>query len=124
MQQEVERILTLAAGGDRVWDAVECGAWLGDDAMIDPRPGGDGWVRDGGRLRHLVIEDIEPGRRLVFRWWALDPDGVGPASRVHIELEPSEEEPDHTRVVVVEAPLVGGGGVPDASPQALAMAGA
>lgn len=118
----VQRILTLPADAERVWDTVVRGDWLGDDGVIAPRPGGDGWVREGDRLRHLVVESVEPGHRLVFSWWPLTPDGVGPASRVEIEVDAdADAEADQTRVTVVETPLAGGAPVPDSGPLAMAV---
>lgn len=118
----VQRTLTLAADAERVWDAVICGDWLGDDGLIEPRTGADGWVRDGATLRHLVVEDLHEGRRLVFRWWPMSPDGVGTASRVQIDVDrDSEPDVEQTRVVVVEAPLVSGAPLPDSEPRAMAV---
>lgn len=116
----VQRILTLPAGAERVWETVVCGDWLGDEAVIAPRPGADGWVREADRLRHLVVESVEPGRRLVFSWWPLTPDGVGPASRVEIDVD-ADADDEQTRVVVVETPLPGGAAVPDGGPMAMAV---
>lgn len=119
---QVERTLTLAADAERVWDTVICGDWLGDDGLIEPRAGADGWIRDGATLRHLVVEDVQEGRRLVFRWWPISPDGVGASSRVDIAVDAdAEAHAEQTRVVVVEAPLVSGTPVPDSGPRAMAM---
>ena len=93
--------------------------WLGDDGVIELRRGADGWVREGDALRHLVVDSVDPGRRLVFSWWPLTPDGIGPASRVEIEVD-ADVEHEQTRVVVVETPLVGGAPVPSSGPLAMA----
>ena len=128
MEQNVQRSADLAADPARVWDETVSGAWLGEDGLVDPRPGADGWVRDGQTLRHLVVEEVLEGRRLVFRWWALGPDGVGPATRVRIDLdaEPATDadadapEQERTRVHVVEAPVVVGAPLPSTGPLAMA----
>lgn len=76
-------------------------------------------MREGDRLRHLVVESIEPGRRLVFSWWPLTPDGVGPASRVEIDVD-ADADAAQTRVTVVETPLPGGASMPNTGPLAMA----
>jgi uncharacterized protein YndB with AHSA1/START domain len=120
----VTRQVRVPAEPAATWDVVtgDAAGWLADEGRIDLRPGGDGWVREGGRLRHVITEYAESPRRLAFRWWPVDPDGVGTATRVTLELLP--ETPDHedappvTRVVVVEAPA--GPSMPSTGPLALA----
>lgn len=116
--RQVQRSTTIPAEAEDVWDAVIRGNWLGDDVALEPWPGGDGVVIDRGEIRHVVVERVEPGRSLVYRWWPLGPDGVGVASRVRIDVEP---ENDHTRVVIVEAPAVAAP-LPPSSPMAMAFA--
>ena len=113
----VKRTATIPAPADRVWEALEHGAWLGDEADLDTRVGGEGYVLDRGELRHVVVESVTPGTQLVYRWWPLSPDGVGQASRVTIDLEPDQEA---TRVVIVEAPLSVAAPLPPSGPVALA----
>lgn len=124
MHEQIRRSVDLAASPDRVWDAVICGAWLGEDGLIEPRTGADGWIRDGHDLRHLVVEEARPGRRLVFRWWSLGPDGVGPATRVQIDVDAEvtveADGVQRTRVVVAEAPVAVGAPLPTNGPAALA----
>jgi uncharacterized protein YndB with AHSA1/START domain len=115
--QAVERSVEIPAPAEDVWEQVLAGDWLGDEAQIDPRPGGDGFVLDRGEVRHVVVEQLDAPHRLVYRWWPLTPDGVGMASRVAIELEPEEQ---HTRVVVIEAPLTAPAPLPSSEPMALA----
>lgn len=115
----VERSTDVPADAADVWFAVVSGDWLGDEADLDARVGGEGVVRDGGHLRHVVVEAVDPGRRLVYRWWPLTPDGVGAASRVDIGLEPAGAA---TRVIVVETPLPPATPLPSAGPLALAYA--
>ena len=121
---EVERTLTVPAAPSRVWDEIVNGAWLGDAVDLQPVVGTDGLVTDGDEIRHLVVESVEPNQRLVFRWWALRPDGVGPATRVVVTLEtlPANDDVDAvaTQVVVVEAPLAAPVPLPPSGPLALA----
>jgi uncharacterized protein YndB with AHSA1/START domain len=65
-----------------VWDALtdprELAAWLGANADIDLRLGGAVRFRwpDGTERRGLVIE-LDPPRRLAFRWRELGAHGSG-----------------------------------------------
>jgi uncharacterized protein YndB with AHSA1/START domain len=99
-RETVERQVVLPADLDEAWDLLtrpeELGAWLGDEVVLDPTPGANGTVleRDGTR-RHLVVDDVEVGRRIAWRWWTEDPqrDGDRPArdeSQVEITLVPTE----------------------------------
>jgi uncharacterized protein YndB with AHSA1/START domain len=115
--QAVERSVEVPAPAQDVWEQVVGGDWLGDEAQIDPRPGGDGFVLDRGEVRHVVVEQVDAPQRLVYRWWPLTPDGVGTASRVVIDVQPGQE---HTRVVVTEAPLTVPAPLPSPGPMALA----
>lgn len=115
--EPVQRTTDIPAEAERVWDAVVDGAWLGDDVELDPRVGGEGLILDNGTFRHVVVETVEPGRRLVYRWWPLTPDGIGRSSRVSIDLEPSD---DATRVIVTEAPVTVAAPLPSPGPMALA----
>ena len=101
----VERHVTLPTDLDEAWDLLtrpeELGAWLGDEVVLDPTPGAAGTVleRDGTR-RHVVVDDVEVGRRIAWRWWTDEPDADGAGeSQVEITLVPT---PDGTLVRVVE----------------------
>lgn len=115
---EVQRSTTIPAEADRVWDAVLRGDWLGEDVAIEPWPGGDGVVLDRGEVRHVVVETVDPGRRLTYRWWGISDDGVSDATRVVIDVEPLY---DQTRVVIIEAPAAAAP-LPPSTPMALAFA--
>jgi uncharacterized protein YndB with AHSA1/START domain len=100
--ETVERHVTLPTDIEGAWDLLtrpeELGAWLGDEVVLDPIPGARGTVleRDGTR-RHLVVHDVEAGRRIAWRWWT---DGSQPdVSQVEITLLPTDEG---TLVRVVE----------------------
>ena len=114
------RTVILCGDVEQVWSGVVAGDWLGDGARLDLLRGADGWVRDGDDLRHLVVEDVDEHRRLVFRWWPLSADGVGTASRVELDLDPGDD--DGTTVMrVLETPIAPATPVPTMSgPVALA----
>ncbi|MGH8903047.1 MAG: SRPBCC family protein [Egibacteraceae bacterium] len=95
----VTRTTALPVELERVWEAIcspeRLSRWLGVDVDLDVRPGGEGTARDpDGDVRRMVVEDMEPGRRLAFHWWpcqhpARTPAEAG-ASTVEIDLEPVE----------------------------------
>jgi uncharacterized protein YndB with AHSA1/START domain len=97
MTDKIERELELSAPLEDAWEAVtdpRClELWLADEVALDLWPGGDASFRTGETLRRGWVEEVSPpdpgsdGQgRLVF-WWA---DGDEPASRVELELAPSE----------------------------------
>jgi len=127
----VEREVTVPATPDEVWPAVtrsgEVSAWFGADAELDARPGGHGVFRwPDGTERHVVVEAVEPGRRLCFRWLPFQRTATGAmvtlrSTRVEITLD---EVPGGTRVRVVERePFSLGDGRPHASTRLLAAIG-
>ncbi len=95
--------IELPACRDDVWEALTSDSglatWMGQEATIDPCPGGAISVPDiaTGRPRDGYVEAIDPQRQLDFVWWPAD----DPAERSHvaIRLEPTEFG---TKVVVVE----------------------
>ena len=115
----VEREIVVPAPPDEVWPAVteaeQISAWFGADVEIDVRPGGRGTVRwPDGTQRHVLVEDVEPERRLAFRWLPFERTAAGdgapvPSSRVEITLD---DVPGGTRIRVVERPVFGAGGGP------------
>lgn len=102
---DVVREIELDAPADEVWqvvsEAAELSTWLGDVVELDVTPGGRGRVVDGGVARTVVVDDVEPGQRLAFRWWD-DRDGEAGASRVVITVVPTGGP---TRLVVRETPF-------------------
>ncbi|MGH8906005.1 MAG: SRPBCC domain-containing protein [Egibacteraceae bacterium] len=122
----VTRTVRLPAAPAQVWEAVSSpdrlSRWLGWRVDLDVRPGGQGTARErGGAVRRLVVEDVEPARRLAFHWWPAEADGQPPesgASTVEIDLEPVE---GGTLLRVTETALPAGAPVATA---ALALAGA
>jgi uncharacterized protein YndB with AHSA1/START domain len=79
----VARDITLPVDPDEAWDA------LTDPELLEQ------WF---GEEREAVVEEAEPGERLVFWWWE---DGE-PGSRVELTLVPVA---GGTRVSVTEAPV-------------------
>ena len=108
----VEREVTVPAPPGQVWPVVthsdEVSVWFGADVELDARPGGRGVFRwPDGTERHAVVEEVEPGRKLAFRWLPFQRTPAGdsvtvPATRVEITLD---EVPAGTRVRVVEQPV-------------------
>jgi uncharacterized protein YndB with AHSA1/START domain len=80
----VARDITLPVEPDEAWDA------LTDPELLEQ------WFGDGDR--EAVVEEAEPGERLVFWWW----EEGEPGSRVELRLV---AVPDGTRVSVREAPV-------------------
>ena len=87
----------MPAPPGEVWPAVtqsdEVSAWFGADAQLDVRPGGRGVFRwPDGTERHVVVEDVEPPRRLSFRWLPFQRTAAG-----EIVTLPSTPRGDHPR---------------------------
>lgn len=101
--ETVERTVTLPTDVAGAWELLtdpgELAAWLGDDVVLHPVPGASGRVleRDGTE-RSLVVDEVDDGRLLSWRWW-VDGDDPHVASRVAITLSPTA---DGTLVRVTE----------------------
>lgn len=98
----IERQVTLPADLEEAWELVtrpeDLAAWLGAEVHLDPTVGASGAVIDhDGTGRRLVVEEVEAGRRLAWRWWR--DDAPEEPSRVEITLLPSD---GGTTVRVVE----------------------
>ena len=117
--ERVERSLVVRVPVEAVWRALtesdRLSAWFGGEAEVDPVPGGQLTLREDGRLRRAVVVDLEPGRRLAFRWlpchhrvgfiWGEDDEPAGTSGEVEITLA---AVPGGTRIIVVErAPVAG-----------------
>jgi len=104
----VERQVVLPADREEVWAALTHGdrlsRWFGCEVEIEPWPGGRVTMTGQATVRRALVEEVEPLRRLVFRWLP-DPGGM-PRTRVEFALDP---HPDGTLLTVVEAPLWPGG---------------
>lgn len=93
---EVTREIELESAPDEVWEAITESDWLGDEASIEPCPGGDVTVGP----REGWVEEYEPAERLTI-WWS---EGDEESSRVQFDLV---ETDSGTRVIVTESrPLV------------------
>jgi uncharacterized protein YndB with AHSA1/START domain len=102
--ESIERHVILPTDLETAWELLtrpdDLGAWLGAEVVLDPTPGAAGIVVDhDGTRRPLVIDAVDTGRRLSWRWWSEDDLE---ASRVEIVLSPA---PEGTRVAIVEHAL-------------------
>jgi uncharacterized protein YndB with AHSA1/START domain len=93
----------LAATPNEAWallrDADGLEQWLADEVDVVVAPGERGRMRDaGGEERSVLVETVEPGRRLGLRWETAD----GDTSLVDLTLD---EVDGFTRLVVTEVPL-------------------
>lgn len=100
--ETVERTVTLPTDLEEAWtlltDPDDLTGWLGAEVDLEPTPGRPGTVVDhDGTRRHLVVDEVEVGRRLTWRWW-VDGDDA-PASAVEVSLTPTL---DGTLVTVTE----------------------
>src|SRR5262245_55866046 len=104
-EEHVEHAITVDAPPDEVWSIIteedELATWLGDEAELDPVPGGDGQViDDDGVLRRIRVDEVEEGRSIRWTWWpesseddatlveiTIVPDGDGSEVRV-VETAP------------------------------------
>jgi uncharacterized protein YndB with AHSA1/START domain len=103
----IEQEILIAAPPEVVWELVtdpeHVGAWFGDAAEIDLRPGGDAaltWEGHGTFLARL--ERVEPPRFFSFRWARPKdtPPAEGNSTLVEFSLS---AEGDGTRLRVVES---------------------
>jgi uncharacterized protein YndB with AHSA1/START domain len=100
--QSVRREVVLPVTRERAWELItepaELEEWLADEIELEAEPGAEvraAWST--GEERAGVVEEVEPERRLAFRWG----DDEDP-SRVEFRLE---DAPGGTRLVVVEQRL-------------------
>lgn len=98
MTDTVERAVELPCPPNEAWEYIIDSAWLGDDGNMEAVPGAEGEVIDDGEDRFLLVEEVEPARRLVFRWASFG----DPPSRVEIELTPLDEG---TKIRITEMPI-------------------
>jgi uncharacterized protein YndB with AHSA1/START domain len=102
----VRREIVLPVERERAWalltEPAELREWLADEVELEPEEGAPVravWFASGEE-RVGVVEEVEDGRRVRFRW---DDDATGVPSRVEWTLD---DAPGGTRVVVEERPLV------------------
>ena len=102
-EQVVRREVLLPVDLETAWanlaDAEALEGWLADEVELEVRPGAEGTARwSDGTERHVVVDEVEAGRRLALCWWA---DGED-ATLVDLTLD---ERADGTRLVVIEVPV-------------------
>ncbi len=106
MNDVVHRTVSLDASPAEAWllltDPTEVAAWLGTPTEV----GGQlGLVEPDGTTRRLIIDELDPGRRVGFTWWpAADPEA---ASHVTLTLT---ADGDRTSLTVEETPVARAGG--------------
>ena len=97
-EETIEWEVIVAAPPELVWqfwaDPARLVRWMGTEATLEPRPGGDIVVRYGnGAVMRGEIVEVDPPRRLVFTWGWEDPaEIVRPGeSRVEVTLEAADQ---------------------------------
>jgi uncharacterized protein YndB with AHSA1/START domain len=101
----IERTVELAARPERVWAALTTaeglGAWFGDEAAIDLRPGGVAWMTWAGRYTvDMRVERVEEPTVFGFTWQISGlPEDDPRRTYVEFTLEPAGTG---TRLRVVE----------------------
>lgn len=109
VDEPIRRQMTVAAAREVVWDALtepgELAAWFGAEAEVDLRVGGAIRFRwpDGTERRGLVVE-VDPPRRLAFRWRELrtSESGLSVADATVVAFTLQAED-DGTCVTVTES---------------------
>jgi uncharacterized protein YndB with AHSA1/START domain len=95
MADRIERILSVPAPPETVWDVVTADGWLAEEVRLDLRPGGDAYFRSRQSSKTGWVEEAVAPSRLAF-WWTLDDE---PATRVELTLEPDDDGGTQLRVV-------------------------
>jgi uncharacterized protein YndB with AHSA1/START domain len=110
----IERSLVLAVGREEAWAALSTpdrlSRWFAPCLELELRPGGRATFVDDGEVRRALVEEVEPGRRLAFRWLPaphLAPWQAPDEPRTRVELTLEEDPAGGTRLTVVEEPFVG-----------------
>src|SRR5690242_20094908 len=102
--EQLEKSLELPVGLEELWASVSNGdawaSWLADETAIDVAPGAIGTVTDDGEERIVVVEEVSPTERVVFRWWPVGDDSA--TSRVVLAVSPCVQG---SRLVITETPL-------------------
>ena len=99
MSSTVRREIVLPVERERAWELLteprELREWLADDVELEPEEGAPLRVAwHNGEAREGVVEEVDDGRRLRFRW---DDASTGVPSRVEWTLD---DAPGGTRVTV------------------------
>jgi uncharacterized protein YndB with AHSA1/START domain len=105
---EVTRELVLDAPPEEVWEALtdarQLEEWFANEVELTAERGGTGrFSWDDGEVRRALVEEVEVGRRLVFRWRAEE----APLEETRVEFV-LEDVPAGTRLIVTETARVRG----------------
>jgi uncharacterized protein YndB with AHSA1/START domain len=100
----LERSVELEVDVDELWRLVsepeELATWFAPEAELEVVPGGEGrFVDDDGVARRAVVDAVDIGQRLRFRWWS---EEGGDASVVTMAIAAT---PTGSRLTVVEQRL-------------------
>jgi uncharacterized protein YndB with AHSA1/START domain len=104
----VERHTVLPASVAEVWAALttseQLSAWIGAEVELDVRPGGRGTARrPDGAVRRIRVEVVQAPRRLAFRWWPYERNGVRPGSGTRVEFQLDGRDDGSTALTVTES---------------------
>jgi len=91
MADRIERILSVPAPPETVWDVVTADGWLAEEVRLDLRPGGDAHFRSRQSSKTGWVEEAVAPSRLAF-WWTLDDElDDEPATRVELTPDPEHD---------------------------------
>src|SRR6266702_2230162 len=102
----IERTVEIARPPTKVWAALTTAeglsAWFGQEATIDLRPGGLGWMKwDSGHTADMRVERVEEPAVFGFTWHVFGlPEDDPRRTYVEFTLEPAGAG---TRLTVVES---------------------
>jgi uncharacterized protein YndB with AHSA1/START domain len=105
--RQVRRSRVLPVDRARAWRTLteprHAASWLGAHGALDLRtPGSRGILTEpDGTARQVVVERVDPGRRLVLRWSG-DRGAAAEPSRVEVALDGAD---GGTRITVTEVAL-------------------
>ena len=90
MSGTVQREVVLPVAPEELWGALteadQLAEWFADSARVELREGGEAVFEWADESRRGVVESVEVGRRLSFRW--ADAGADGEVTRVEFTLEP------------------------------------
>lgn len=98
MKDIAHHVVELPCSVEEAWGFILDPAWLGEAGAFDAVPGGEGWVTSDGDTKYLVVEEIDPEERFVYRWASFTDE----PTRVEIAVAPSS---GGTTVEIIESPL-------------------
>jgi uncharacterized protein YndB with AHSA1/START domain len=100
----VRRELLLPFTREESWpllgDRAELETWFADEVGFEIEEGASGPVRVAEGDRFAVVDEVDPGRRVSFRWW----DPAEPDAETLVEMT-LDDVADGTRLIVVELPV-------------------